>query len=299
MAEGQTLRGDLAAALAAFGRIHKPFDVTQLPPEQSRAAYAAGCSFWNSGAPEMPTRDFLIGDVPARLYRPTGQERRVILYLHGGGFILGSIESHDALMRRLAVAADAAVLGIDYRLSPEHAYPAARNDALAAWAWLRANLPQAAPTLAGDSAGACLALSTALALRGGKDAAAAMVLFYGCFTTDDSSASHAAFGDGRFGLSTAAMRHYWNVYLAGSTDAEATPLHANLAGLPPTLLLAAGLDVLRDDSHAMAARLKAAGVPHMLRVWRGMNHGFIRLGSHVPAARAAVRFTGCWLAHTA
>jgi acetyl esterase len=298
MAKGPTLRGDLAAALAAFGRVHKPFDVTQLPPEASRAAYAAGCGFWNSGAPEMPARDFRIGQVPARLYRPTGQERRAMLYLHGGGFVVGSVDSHDALMRRLAVAADAAVLGIDYRLAPEHAFPAARDDALAAWAWLRTNLPHAALTLAGDSAGACLALSTALALRGGTDAAAALVLFYGCFTPDDSSASHAEFGDGRFGLSTAAMRHYWKVYLAGSTEAEATPLHANLAGLPPTLLLAAGVDVLRDDSHAMAARLKAAGVPHTLRVWRGMNHGFMRLGSHVPATRAALRFTGCWLART-
>lgn len=290
------MRADLAAAQQEFGTVHAPFDVTQLPPEQSRAAYAAGAAYWNSGAPAMASQtDFSIGGVPARLYRPTGREARAILYLHGGGFVLGGIASHDALMRRLAVAADAAVLGIDYRLAPEHPFPAALDDSLAAWGWLRGALPGATALVAGDSAGACLSVSTALRLRG-RDGPRALGLFYGCFTSREESASHARFGDGTFGLSTSQMRFFWNAYLAGRDDAMATPLDADLRGLPPALLLAAGLDPLLDDSRAMAAALGTAGVPHVLRVWRGVNHGFMRLGSHVVASRAAVRAAGCWMA---
>jgi acetyl esterase len=288
------MRADLAAAAKEFAGVHAAFDVTQLPPAQSRAAYAAGAAYWNFSAPEMPQTDFSIGAVPARLYRPTGRERRAILYLHGGGFVLGSIASHDALMRRLAVAADAAVLGIDYRLAPEHPYPAALEDALVAWAWLRGALPGVPALIAGDSAGACLSVSTALRLRG-ADAPKALGLFYGCFTSREDFSSHATFGDGTFGLSTASMRFFWNAYLAGQVDAVATPLDADLRGLPPALLLAAGLDPLLDDSRAMAAALTAAGVANRLRVWRGVNHGFLRLGSHVVASRAAVRVAGCWM----
>lgn len=295
------MRADLAAAQKEFGTVHAPFDVTQLPPEASRAAYAAGAAYWNFGAPVMASQtDFSIGAVPARLYRPTGHETRAILYLHGGGFVLGSIASHDALMRRLAVAADAAVLGIYYRLAPEHPYPAALEDALAAWGWLRGALPAATALIAGDSAGACLSVSTALRLRDG-DAPRALGLFYGCFTAREDSSSHAHFGDGTFGLSTASMRFFWQAYLGGRKDAVATPLDADLRGLPPALLLAAGLDPLLDDSRAMAAALSEAGVTTTLRVWRGVNHGFMRLGSHVVASRAAVRAAGCWMAqaHTA
>jgi acetyl esterase len=289
------MRADLAAAQKEFAGVHAAFDVTQLPPAASRAAYAAGAAYWNSGAPAMASQtDFSIGAVPARLYRPTGREQRAILYLHGGGFLMGSIASHDALMRRLAVAADAAVLGIDYRLAPEYPFPAALEDCLAAWIWLRGALPGVPAMIAGDSAGACLSVSTALRLRGG-DAPAALGLFYGCFTSREESASHARFGDGTFGLSTPQMRFFWNAYLGGRVDAVATPLDAELRGLPPSLLLAAGLDPLLDDSRAMAAALSAAGVANTLRVWRGVNHGFLRLGSHVVASRAAVRAAGCWM----
>jgi acetyl esterase len=199
-------------------------------------------------------------------------------------------------MRVLARDSGLAVLGVDYRLAPEHPHPAGLEDAISAWRWMaknaeRLNLNPQRVGVAGDSAGANIALAMILAERdAGRAMPQAAALFYGCYAPDFETESHRNHGDGRFGLSTARMRWYWENY-AGKTPANAaasaTPLHADFTGLPPTYLALADLDPLADDTRILAERLNAAGVPHVLKQWRGAGHGFLQMTRDVELARDA------------
>lgn len=277
-------------------------DFKTLPIAEAREKSDAGNLVWCEGAPEMPTEELSIpgpgGALRARLYRPLGgAEGRLTIWVHGGGWTFGSIDTHDGAMRNFAQNLGSPVLGIDYRLAPEHPFPAGLDDTLAAIAFAEAGglgAPIAAEkiALAGDSAGANLALAALVARReAGLPKLAGAALYYGCYAPDFSTGSHAAFGDGAFMLTTINMRWYWRNFLASEPDETtslAAPLRADLAGLPPLYLAAAGLDPLRDDTLLLAARLAAAGVDFRCDHVPGVVHGCLRMTRELSVARKMI-----------
>ncbi|MCW5891990.1 MAG: alpha/beta hydrolase [bacterium] len=227
------------------------------------------------------------GTIPARLYRPAGDAPLPLLvYYHGGGWVLGGLESHDGVCRSLANQAGCAVLSIDYRLAPEHRYPAAADDCYAALVWAAANAAAlgADPTrlaIGGDSAGGNLTAVTAIQARDrGGPRVRLQLLVYPVTDHSYDTASYAENADGYF-LTKAAMVWFWNHYLGGDagTAATASPLRAaDLAGLPPALVITAEFDPLRDEGESYARRLREAGVPTTLTRYDGMIHGFFTMG---------------------
>jgi acetyl esterase len=277
-------------------------DRTQAPLSEVRAAVDRIGAFLGEGSvPLQRERDLKLpgphGQVPCRLYLPDDIENPpLIIYAHGGGFVQGSLPSWDAMLRELVRQSGVAALSVDYRLSPEHRFPVAFEE-LVAMVRLAARegsgfgVDPSRLAIGGDSAGANLALAAAVALRdAGERALGFMLLIYGCFSTDTESPSWQRFGRGT-GLSQSQMRWIWETYLENSEqqkDWRAAPLLADLAGLPPARLVVGNLDPLLDDSERLAARLKDAGVVCELAVYGGLNHGFIRYGRLVAAARRAL-----------
>lgn len=255
-----------------------------LAEERRRGVEAA--AFWNEGLPEIAVEGHRIDGVAVNLYRPTtNPDAPTLLYIHGGGWAVGSVAQNEPAIRALALGSGWNVAALTYRLAPEHPYPAGLDDCLTVADWLAASgRPWA---VSGTSAGANLAIAAALARRDAPGLSA-MVLFYGVFGADLDTSSYAAFGDGRFGLSRERMANFFAMYDpagARSHDPLITPLLGDLAGLPPTWLVAAGLDVLHDDTMAMHRKLQAAGVETRLRVEPGCVHGFVNRGRIVRAAR--------------
>lgn len=238
------------------------------------------------------------GPVRLRHYRPsTDAVLPVVVYLHGGGFALCSLDTHDRLMRLLALESGAALIGVDYRQPPEDPFPAPLDDCVAAVRYIREQGEQLGidprrVVLAGDSAGANLALASLLDLRDAPCQGA--VLFYGCYWRRLDTPSQAEFGDGSLRLGTAEMRWFWDLYLGDrpSPDPRGEPLYANLQGLPPLFVTAAALDPLRDDTMELDRRLEAAGVSHQLKVYPSVVHGFLLMTERSSAARAALRDAG-------
>jgi acetyl esterase len=215
--------------------------------------------------------DLILPDTPgvrARRYRPSvDAPRPLLVFLHGGMWIVGGLESHDRLCRRIAAEADVEVLAVAYRLAPESRYPAAVDDALAAVRWAAERTDAPAIGIGGDSAGGCVAALTALALRGadgpGAGLAALVMFCPNADLTGDVAAPEIIAG-----------AHMWAPDAA--TRRAASPLLApDLSGLPPTVLLTAEHDALRAEGDALAARLADAGVPVTHRVEPGTEHGFV------------------------
>jgi acetyl esterase len=277
-------------------------DMTTLPVDQARAQVEATNAPWNLPVPELAAVEDLTiagagGPIGLRCYRPSLERHLpVVLYAHGGGFVVCSLDTHDRLMRLLAKRTSAAVIGIDYRLAPEHPFPAALGDCLAAHRWLHghgreAGLDAGRLVVAGDSAGANLALATLLALRDGREPQPkGAALFYGCYWSRLDTRSHARFGDGTWHLSTDQMAWFWRHYLGRTPpgDPLAEPLHADLARLPRLFLNIGTLDPLADDTHELARRLEQARVPFALKVYPGLVHAFMRMSARCRAADAAV-----------
>jgi acetyl esterase len=196
-------------------------------------------------------------------------------------------------MRNLAVALGAPVFGIDYRLAPENPFPAPLDDVLGTIAFVEAGglgepVPASSLSIAGDSAGANLALAALLARRDeGLPSLASGALFYGCYAPDFTTSSHAAFGGGDYLLSSVNMRWYWNNFLGEQGDETTTlavPVRHDLHGVPPLYLSAAGLDPLRDDTLDLAARLARAGVLFRCDHIPGVVHGCLRMTRELDAA---------------
>jgi acetyl esterase len=232
----------------------------------------------------IPTRD---GSVPARSYRPDlDAAAPVFVYLHGGGFVSGGLGSHDNVCRELAAGAGAVVVAVDYRLAPEHPFPAPVHDAADATAWVAANAAElgADPgrlAVAGDSAGAGLAAAVAIDARDrGGPAIALQVLVY---PKIDFVGEHASHGEsfGGFGITAETAEVFDRAYLpepAMRSDPLASPLAApDLSGLPPAVVVAAARDTLRDEAEAYAKRLHEAGVPVASLRALGQAHGFLHL----------------------
>jgi acetyl esterase len=277
-------------------------DRTQAPLSEVRAAVDRIGAFLGEGSvPLRRERDLTLpgphGQVPCRLYLPDDAEKPpLIVYAHGGGFMQGSLPSWDAMLRELVRQSGVAALSVDYKLSPEHRFPVAFEEMvamvrLAAREGAGLGVDPMRLAVGGDSAGANLALAAALAARdSGERAVRFQLLIYGCFSTDTESPSWQRFGRGA-GLSQTQMRWIWETYLERpeqQKDWRAAPMLADLAGLPPAHLIVGNLDPLLDDSNRLAARLKAAGVPCELKVYEGLNHGFVRYGRLIAAARRAV-----------
>jgi acetyl esterase len=237
-------------------------------------------------------RDVDAAGIPARLYAPAPAAGGAVLFMHGGGFAIGSVNTHDGLCREIASGSGATVLSVDYRLAPEHPFPAALDDCDTAWYWLRGaahelGLDEDRVVLAGDSAGGALAAGLALRLRDRSEPPARLqALIYPCVDPALASASATEFARG-FRLTRDNMRWFWRAYLAGAAPTpEAAPaLAEHLHDLPPALVITASHDVLRDEGEAYGARLRAAGVPTELVRVDGTLHGFLRFADW-PAAQA-------------
>lgn len=235
---------------------------------------------------KIPNNDVTI---PARIYWPKGVDRTeplpTIVYFHGGGFVVGSVEIFDSLTRALANATKAIVVSVDYRLAPAHPYPAAVDDCYAATKWVAENIASLAGdpkkiAVAGDSAGGNLSAVVALKARDlGTPAIAAQIMYYPAVDlTDKHYSSKENFSDG-YGLSKAAGQKFHLAYganIADSKDPYFSPLYApSLAGLPPALIATGGFDPLTDSGIAYAARLKQSGVPVTELHYADMIHGFM------------------------
>lgn len=280
-----------------------PLNPTSAPLADVRARQERVGAFLGQGSSPLGfERDLTLpgphGPIPCRLYPPDGVDRPALLvYAHGGSFALGTLASWDAMLRDLVRASDVAVLSVDYRLAPEYRFPVAHDEMLAAIRWAARNAASlgadpARLAAGGDSAGAHLALGAALALRdAGEDALALLLLIYGVYSTDSDTESWRRLGTGAYGLSQAQARWIWETYLAAPeqlTDPRLAPIEAALEGLPAAHLAIGSLDPLLDDNRALATRLDKAGVPNMLVVYEGLNHGFIRYGRLIGTARRAV-----------
>jgi acetyl esterase len=236
-----------------------------------------------------------------RLYRPegapAGERLPALVWAHGGGWVLGSLDSHEALCCELANAAGAAVVAVDYRLAPEHPFPAAVEDMVDALRWVRAEaerlaIDPARLAVGGDSAGANLAAAASIILREAADPQPVMqVLIYPTLDQAGEFESQRRLGEG-YGLTTAALCWFREHYLGDAAlalDWRASPLRApDLGRLPPAYIVTAGFDPLRDEGEAYAARLREAAVPVTYECFEGMIHGFIVMSRRVAAAHHAV-----------
>lgn len=281
----------------------RPADPTATPLWCARRDALAWHYYWHGHLPEM--RRIVdrsipgpVGPMTLRTYYP--HRRRgspLAVYFHGGGFVLNGLTTHERILRDLAIRARIPVCAVGYSLAPERRFPVQFEEAVASVRWIvqhAGDLGIAADRIAlvGDSAGANLALATACALRdAGEVPVAFLALLYGMFGTDLETPSHAAYGSGEFGLSTARVRWFWDQYLVGTddrADPRAVPRLADVDGLPPTLLIGAGLDCLLDDTLHLAERLRRADVQHVLSVYDDLPHGFAMLAPAVSRADDAV-----------
>ena len=252
--------------------------------------------------PIAETRDIAIpgpgGAIPARLYRSvTTGILPVLVFFHGGGWVVGNIESHEAMCRHLANRAECAVVAVDYRMGPEHKFPAAVDDCFAATGWVADNgaslgIDPRRLAVGGDSAGGNLgAVVSLLARDKGAPRIACQLLIYPATDAAMRHDSIARYAEG-YVLTRSTMRWFYDQYLRIPEDAadwRVSPLLASdLAGLPAAFVLTAGYDPLCDEGDAYAARLAAAGVPVTHRRFPGQVHGFVTNGRVIRAAETAL-----------
>jgi acetyl esterase len=238
------------------------------------------------------------GELPVRVYTPEGEPPfPIVVFFHGGGWVVGTLDSYDPLCRALAAAVPAVVVSVGYRLAPEHRWPAAVEDAYAATLWASRHAAELGGAqhrlaVAGDSAGGNLAAVVALGARDrGGPAIAFQLLVYPALDAAGDTGSWREYAEG-FYLTAAGMRWYWDHYLGGADGAapDASPLRAAfLGGLPPALVVTADHDVLRDEGEAYTARLREAGVAADVRRVEGVVHGFLRWRAVTGAADAALQ----------
>ncbi len=239
------------------------------------------------------------GDIQVRRYTPRGEARATIVYFHGGGWVLGDLDTGDGICRRWAGWAGVEVLSVDYRLAPEHPFPLPLDDCFAGLEWAAANM--SGPLfIAGDSAGGNLCAAVAIRARDqGGPALAGQIIIYGALGLDFTTASYREVGDEGWMLTGADMDYFWGHYLSGEAD-NASPLAVPLnlssaSGLAPAFICTGDCDVLCDDNLAYAELLKSAGVPVELRVEPGMFHGYYSMTSFAEPAKATVDATVAWI----
>lgn len=272
------------------------------PPLTGPSVAAARANFEQSAqllspGDSCPSRDLEVaggaGSLRARLYEPRGAGRGLLVFFHGGGWVIGSLASHDGVCRALARRSGQRVLAVDYRLAPEHPFPAAAEDAQAAYGWAREHARElgvdpARIAVGGDSAGGNLA---AVVAQGPAPKPCFQLLIYPGLDLFEEAPSFARFAEG-FLLRCADIRWFQDHYVpepARRAEPQASPGRAaELSGLPPACVMTAGFDPLRDEGRDFARRLQAAGVRAEDRCYPGLVHGYLHLAAAVPAADRAL-----------
>ncbi|MBD8868343.1 alpha/beta hydrolase [Nocardioides donggukensis] len=264
-------------------------------PDQARDAFRAlsRIAVAEEGPVEVGSvEDREVAGRPARVYRPVGPEPRpTVLFLHGGGFVVGGLDTHDSSCRRLCRDVDTVVVAVDYRLAPEHPFPAAVEDSVAAARHLQQHLAELGGTdrlgVAGDSAGGNLAAVVSQRVPG----LTAQLLVY---PATDAFGEHGSRSENgaRYFLDLPTMAWFLGHYLTdvelAERDGRLSPVHGDLAGLPPAVVATAEFDPLRDEGEAYAAALREAGGEVDLVRYDGLIHGFLDMGAFSPAAATAV-----------
>jgi len=238
------------------------------------------------------------GAIPIRRYVPSSATPGTIVYFHAGGWVIGDLDFSDATCRRVAGLTQAEIISVDYRLAPEHPFPAPLDDAFAALQWAVGRKP--APLLVmGESAGANLAAACTILAREKGLALAGQCLAYPVTDHDFETASYREIGAKNWLLSTADMRWFWDHFAPPDIDRSnplLSPLRLpNAAGLPPAIIVTGALDPLRDEALAYAAKLQAAGVPTVTRCDDAMLHGYLSAAGAVPLAAEALRQIAGWI----
>ena len=275
----------------------------ELSPAKARAMTAADADAFGPAEPVAETYDLAIpgpnGEIPIRIYVPEGDRPfPVFVYYHGGGWVIGSVATHDSTCRQIANAAGCMVVSVDYRLAPEHKFPAAADDAYRAteWAFCHAGSLGADPhrvALGGDSSGGNLAAAVCLMARDRASFRPVLqVLIYPIVDYNLNTPSYRENAEG-YVLTRATMKWFWECYLEEKEDGShpyASPLRAeDLSGLPAALMITAEYDPLRDEGEAYAARLRDAGVPVTQTRYDGMVHAFFRRTALFDKAKAAMQ----------
>jgi acetyl esterase len=306
------LDADAAAVYQAFQDAGRPAFETLTAPE-AREYYMMGRVVCNPEPPELQSAEALEipaphGAIPARIYTPKAVRRKdglapCLVYFHGGGWVIGNLETHDVVCCKLAHEGELIVISVDYRLAPEHKFPAAVDDAITATAWIAANAKQlgidaSRLMVGGDSAGGNLAAVVTLDARDhGGPAIAGQVLVYPATELARTHASHRE-AETSVLLTHAVMAWFADHYMGDGdiSDWRASPARAKtLADLPPAFVLTAGADPLRDEGNEYAARLKDAGVAVTYRHYPGQFHGFFTMGKLLKQADIAVTEIATWL----
>ena len=290
-----------SALLAELAKSGMP-PLHEMTPEEARGLGVALRELYGPG-PEMarveeyaaPTADG--GAVPLRVLVPAGTPRGVLVYYHGGGWVIGALDEFDTLARQLAERTGCAVVLVDYRLAPEHRFPVAVDDAWAALQWIAAGVEDIAGAdapliVGGDSAGGNLAaIMTQRAREAGGPEIALQVLVYPVTDCDLETPSYVD-PENQLLLSRESMVWFWDHYAPeheGRLCADASPLRAaDLTGLPPAIVLTAEHDVLRDEGEAYARRLEEAGVPVEFKRFDGQMHGFFTMVNVLPGSAAGI-----------
>jgi acetyl esterase len=277
-------------------------EIDRISPSEARRQYRDTRAALRPPAPDLfEVRDLAAegsaGAISLRLYRPAEGVLPALVYFHGGGWVVGDLETHDVVCRQIALQARAVVIAVDYRLAPEHPFPAAVEDAWSATTWVAAHAPELridAKRLAvgGDSAGGGLAAVVALMARdSSKLRLTLQVLVYPVTDLRAESASYSNYAEGYL-LTRAAMQWYIAQYAPKPQDIDdwrASPLRAPwVHGVAPALIIAAELDPLCDEGEAYARRLQGARVPVEYQRLDGMIHGFLTMGGRIDAANMAV-----------
>jgi acetyl esterase len=271
--------------------------VEQQTPEDARAAAEERAGALYGPVEDVhAAEDFEVDGVPVRLYAPAGAaDGPVVVFFHGGGWVVGSLDTHDGVCRALANRSGCRIAAVHYRLAPEHRFPAAVDDSWTVTHWAFGQASRVA--VAGDSAGGNLAAVMALRARDEGLPLAHQVLVYPVIDHRFDTASYLANATG-CGLTLAGMRWYWDHYLGGADGAhpDASPLRAaSLAGVAPALVVVCGLDPLRDEGVAYAERLRASGVPARLSEYEDMIHGFLRMPAVIDRSRNVLDEVGAAL----
>jgi len=299
-----------AAVMKAFRDANRPSYETMSPPE-AREAYMAARAASQPEPPHVASVENIsapspAGPIPLRVYKPAAATgtAAALIYIHGGGFVIGNIDSHDVLCRTLANDAGIIVVSIEYRLAPEHKFPAAVDDSIAATRWIADNastfgIDPNRIFIGGDSAGGNLSAVVAIHARdSGGPKLAGQVLIY---PATDFSMSHPSHLDPDTGalLTRSLIGWFRTQYLNGNGDIDdwrASPLRIkDFKGLPPAYVMTCGADPLHDEGAEYAERLKDAGIDVAYSHFPGQFHGFITMGKILPEANVAAREVAAWL----
>jgi acetyl esterase len=272
--------------------------LSEMTAAQAREAAKGLAFYFSAGAPAVPSIaqriiDAASGPIRLRLYDPgCAAPAPTVLFLHGGGWVQCDIDIYDGVARQLTHRSELRILSVDYGLAPEHPFPIPVEDCVAAVRWAaregaELGIDPKRLAIAGDSAGGNLALATCIALRdAGESPLQGAALIYGVYSADFATPSQRAYGGGAYLVSTADIKWYWDQYVPDPTRRSAplaSPIHADLRGLPPVYIATAEFGLLRSDSEAIQAKLEDTGAPVEFRLWPGMIHASMNFTGWIDA----------------